>query len=187
MVENSYNIRPLTAAENNTVQTAWIGRMRRNIWLEGVGGLLFAALALKSNGSVFFIFLAVILIISCLGSSRILSLITHDLNSGSVEEIIGSVRAEERGVGNMILAFLGPVVVLIGELVRLVYNRAATRGPLAASLGSSIVLIRAQGSETISVDSRTYGGFRDGTLVKAVVLPQSRVALNVKRASLGDH
>ncbi len=52
--------------------------------------------------------------------------------------------------------------------------------------GFPLVLVKPNSKEIICVDQDTFQSLPDGALVKAVVLPLSRLALKVRRASLGN-
>jgi hypothetical protein len=187
MAEDLQKLRPITTIETNAVETGWMRRIRRNMWLQGGGVLFCAALAYSSEPRLIFILVGAILILYCLNSARNQNLVNRDLSAGTVETILGSVLLDERGVGDFVAAQFGGIGILIGALARFTYRRATvTRGKGAASVGVQVVLVRAQSTAIICLDRHTFGGLRDGQLVKAEVLPISRVALSVKRASLGD-
>jgi hypothetical protein len=96
MAKGSGNLRALTAAEIGFAETRWIKRVRRNMWIQGGGAALCAALALVSGG-IIFIAGAVVMSLVCLKSRRDLNLIGRNLSAGLVEEIIGSIRKAETG------------------------------------------------------------------------------------------
>ena len=187
MAEDSQNTRPLSALETNAVETGWIRRIRRNMWVQGGCAFVCGTFAFGSEQKLFFIAVGAVLIFFCLNSARNQKLVNRDLSAGTVEEILGSVRMEERGIGDAIAAPFGAIAIMIAALVRFGFTRATvTRGKGAASVGVQVVLVRAQSTAIICVDRHTFGSLRDGQLVKATVLPISRVALSVKRAGLGD-
>jgi hypothetical protein len=181
------NLRALTAAEIGFAESRWINRVRRNLWIQGGCAALCAALAIVSGG-IIFIAGAVVMSLVCLKSRRDLDLISRDLSAGLVEEITGSMRKAETGALAYSLAYVfGPVPALIAGLARFLRYGVRARGnrPRPASVGAQLLLVRSNSTEVIRVFPGLYPDVPDGTLLKAVVLPDSRVALRVGRTSLG--
>jgi hypothetical protein len=185
-------IRPLTTAENSEVETRWIRRIRRNMWLQGGGAILCAILASGHKQISVFILIAAVLGLIFLGSVRSLKLITRDLSTGAAEEILGSVQKREGSVLDAIPAIpvlFGPVIGLAADLARTLLRSVVLGGgkfSYAMTAGFPLVLIKPHSTEIICVDQDTYKSLPDGALTKATVLPLSRLALKVRRAGLGD-
>ena len=184
-------IRPLTTAEYNDVETRWIRRIRRYMWLQGGGAIICAMIASGQKQKFGLILIAAVLGLIFLRSLRSLKLISRDLSAGAAEEILGSVQKREGSVLDAIpsLLYLVPAVGLAADLARTVLGPVALRRgkfTYAVTAGFPLVLVKPHSTEIICVDRDTYRSFPDGALAKAVVLPLSRLAPKVRRASLGD-
>jgi hypothetical protein len=115
--------------------------------------------------------------------------IVDDLDAGIAEEIIGSVQKPERGIFDIGAALFGPVGVLGLELSRFLRQRLTNPScfGIGAVVGDSLVLVAPHLVEIIYVDHATYASLGDTELVKAFVLPHSRLAVSVRHASIaGD-
>ncbi len=187
MATESGKIRALTTMEAGVAETKWIKHVRRNMVLQGVCVAICAVLEI-SYGGFLFIAGAVVLSLVLLSSWRDLNLIANDVAAGRAEEILGSVRQPERGFVEVFAAMFGAFVVLLVGLARIVKHGMITRRNRIrpASVGSPLILVRSHSTELIRLAPGMDPGVADGTLVKAVVLPESRVALRIGRASLGD-
>jgi hypothetical protein len=98
------------------------------------------------------------------------------------------MRKAETGCLAFSLAYVfGPVPALIAGLARFLRYGVKSRDNRArpASVGSQLLLVRSHSTEVIRVLPGSYPDVPGGTLLKAVVLPDSRVALRVGRTSLG--
>jgi hypothetical protein len=184
-------MRPLTTAENSEVETRWIRRIRLNMWLQGGGAVLCAILASGQKQKFVLILVAAVLGLIFLRSLRSLKLITRDLSAGAAEEILGSVQKREGSVlaSSHSLISLVPAIGLAADLAQTVLRPVALhegKFTYAVTTGFPLVLVKPHSTETICVDQDTYKSFPDGALAKAVVLPISRLALNVQRAGLED-
>jgi hypothetical protein len=183
------NIRLLSPAENLDVEKRWIRKIRRSLWVEGGATILWIFLALNYPKQVFFTAIAAVFGLACLSSLRSLHLLARDLSAGTAEEILGSVHKQERSFLEALPALLGPALAFAGELA-LNFLKAAvlSRGKYFyfVAAGAPLVLVKPHSTEIICVERGTYHDLADGALVKAVVLPLSRVGFKVNRTGLGD-
>ncbi len=173
--------------EIGVAETKWVKRVRRNMMLQGVCAAICVVLEITYGGFLF-IAGAVVLSLVLFSSWRDLNLIANDIAAGRAEEILGSVRQPERGLTDVLAAMFGAFVVLLVGLARIVkYGMITRRNRVRpASVGSPLILVRSHATEVIRLAPGMDPGVADGTLVKAVVLPESRVALRIGRASLGE-
>jgi hypothetical protein len=158
------------------------------LWFEGGGVVVCVALALRTDLRWQFIFLTALLAVACWISSRNLERINGDLKNGIAEEIVGSVQKQEKGLLDIITAMFGPVGLLTLALSRFLWQcRGKGSVGLQVLVGVPIMLVTPHLPETIRVDRDTYASLGDSELVKASVLPHSRVAISVRHASIaGD-
>jgi len=188
VVEETRRTRSLTAADRALVQVRWLSHLRLLLWFEGGGVVVCVALAVRTNPTWLFIFLAALFGITSWISSRNLERINGDLNNGIAEEIVGSVQKQEKGVFDVAASMFGPVghfTLALGRFLWQCLGKGSVG--LQVLVGVSIMLVAPHLSETIRVDRDTYVSLGDSELVKASVLPQSKVAISVRHVSIaGD-
>jgi hypothetical protein len=172
------------------VQGSWISHLRLILWIVGGGGVVCLALAAGSRLRwQFDLVLAGVVVLACWVLYGMLDLILGDLDEGIAEEIIGSVQKRERGIIDIGAALFGPVGVLGLGLSRFLRQRLTQPSyfGIGLAVGVPLVLVKPHLSETIYVDDDTYASLGDNELVKALVLPHSRLAVSVRHASIaGD-
>ena len=147
-----------------------------------------AGLALRSEPRWVFASLAAVGALLWWATSRFLLVINRDLENGLAEDIIGSVQKDEKGILDVAAAPFGPGPRLFVEIGRDIW-RTFTQGNsiLQTMIGSRVLLVGPGWSLAIRVDRETYTNVGDSELVKASVLPQSKVAVRLKHVSIaGD-
>lgn len=182
------SVRTLTSSEVASVQSGWRFPLRILLWLEGVEAIVCAGLAFRSEPRWVFASLAAIGALLWWATSKCLLVINRDLENGIAEDIIGSIQKDEKGILDVAAAPFGPGPRLFAEIGRDMW-RTFTPGnsPLQVLIGARVLLVGPGLSLAIRVDRETYTNVGDGELVKATVLPQTKVAVRLRHVSIaGD-
>ncbi len=182
------NIHLLTLEEKAVVEAAWTRKIRRSLLTEGVLIIAFLAYGFFPKKWTFpVLFLSAFLVLVFLFSLRDLKLIFQDIHGGIAEEILGSALMNNNKLLYSLFAFLGHPGALATHLIEYFLKGIAFgKGDVTFSVftGRKLFLIRPDAKELICVDEETYRDLGDGVLVKALILPASRVAFKVNRPRL---